>query len=129
MWTFVSVTSEVQASVELFECYNDASANITIGVVLERSAITDFPFSINKTHGLISIAINRTCQLMNGVANMRFVVIPCDVSGCISLKWGALFAEMHFTYAPHAVIGPESSPEFLKLSSATSFALSTDTVM
>jgi hypothetical protein len=66
--------------------------NITIGVLLERSAILDFPFSINRTKGLIDIAIDKTQ--------------PCDVPTCVASKWGALFSEMYHKYRPHAVIGP-----------------------
>ncbi|KAH3887267.1 hypothetical protein DPMN_011283 [Dreissena polymorpha] len=37
---------------------------------------------------------------------MRLVMMPCDVPRCVSLKWGALAAEMRYTYNPHVIIGP-----------------------
>jgi hypothetical protein len=80
--------------------------NITIGVLLERSAILDFPFSINRTKGLIDIAINKTQYMLKDVANLEYIITPCDVPTCVASKWGALFSEMYHKYRPHAVIGP-----------------------
>ena len=80
--------------------------NITIGVLVERSDILDFPFSINRTKGLIDIAINKTRDIIQDRANLDYVIVPCDVPTCVASKWGALFSEMYHKYRPHAVIGP-----------------------
>ncbi|XP_053380189.1 atrial natriuretic peptide receptor 1-like [Mercenaria mercenaria] len=84
--------------------------NITIGVLAERSAVLDFPFSINRTKGLIDIAINKTRHMLKDAAHLEYVIMPCDVPTCVATKWGALFSEMYHKYRPHAVIGPGCTP-------------------
>lgn len=80
--------------------------NVTIGLLMERSVNADFPFSINRTHGLISIAKNHTRHIVGNETNLEFVVMPVDVTGCTAMDWGAAFAEMHFQHRPHVLIGP-----------------------
>lgn len=80
--------------------------NITIVVLLERSAVVDFPFSINRTRGLISMAINRTQELLYGEAELEYIIQPVDVPECVAEKWGSIFAELYYNHKPHLVIGP-----------------------
>ncbi|XP_060585634.1 atrial natriuretic peptide receptor 1-like, partial [Ruditapes philippinarum] len=87
-----------------------SGVNITIGVLVERSDILDFPFSINRTKGLIDIAINKTRYMLKDLANLKYVITPCDVPTCVATKWGALFSELYHKYHPHAVIGPGCTP-------------------
>lgn len=58
------------SSVVVIECNGNADRNITVGVLMERSALFDFPFSINRTLGRVRIAFNRTCDMLGGVVNM-----------------------------------------------------------
>ncbi|XP_052249816.1 atrial natriuretic peptide receptor 3-like [Dreissena polymorpha] len=48
--------------------------------------------------------------MLQGISNVRLVLMPCDVPSCVALKWGALAAEMRYTYNPHVIIGPGCSP-------------------
>ena len=73
---------------------------------MERSVNMDFPFSINRTHGLISIAKNHTRHIVGNKTNLEFIVMPVDVTTCSAMDWGAAFAEMYFHYRPHVLIGP-----------------------
>ncbi|XP_053381094.1 atrial natriuretic peptide receptor 1-like [Mercenaria mercenaria] len=84
------------------------STNITIGLLLERSVDADFPFSINRTYGLISVAINHTRTLMTNV-KFDYIIMPVDVSTCTAMEWGAAFSEMYCAYKPHVLIGPGCS--------------------
>jgi len=52
------------------DVFKPENANITIGLMLERSAILDFPFSINRIQGLVNIAINKTREMLGHVANI-----------------------------------------------------------
>ncbi|XP_045198693.2 atrial natriuretic peptide receptor 1-like isoform X2 [Mercenaria mercenaria] len=83
--------------------------NITIGLLLERSVDVDFPFSINRTRGLISVAINQTQELLKNIVNLDYIIMPVDVPTCTAMEWGAAFAEMYFTHKPHVLIGPGCS--------------------
>lgn len=44
--------------------------NITVGIFVERSATLDFPFNVNRTYGLIHIAINKTREILQHTANL-----------------------------------------------------------
>jgi hypothetical protein len=85
-----------------------APKNITIAVLLERSSV-DMPFIINRTHGLVSMAAKKTREMLDGVANLEYIIMPVDVPGCVATKWGAMFAELYNRFRPHAIIGPGTS--------------------
>jgi hypothetical protein len=44
--------------------------------------------------------------MLKDLANLKYVITPCDVPTCVATKWGALFSELYHKYHPHAVIGP-----------------------
>ena len=81
-------------------------ANITVAVLVERSAVLDFPFQINRTVGIIELAMNKSREMLADVANLEFIIRYADVPTCTSLHWGALAADIYHNNKIHAIIGP-----------------------
>lgn len=48
----------------------DNLVNITVGILVERAHEMDTPFNINRTVGLIEMAKNKTCAILQYVANV-----------------------------------------------------------
>ena len=80
--------------------------NITVAVLVERSAVLDFPFQLNRTVGIIELAMDKTREMVGHAANMNFIIRYSDVPTCTSLHWGALAAEIYHNNEIHAIIGP-----------------------
>ena len=80
--------------------------NITVAVLLERSAVLDFPFQINRTIGLIEIAINKSRDILQQSVHLEFIIRYADVTTCTALEWGALAADIYHNNEIHAIIGP-----------------------
>ena len=81
-------------------------ANVTVAVLVERSAVVDFPFQLNRSIGIIELAIDKTREMVGKSANVDFIIRYADVPTCTSLHWGALAAEIYHNNEIHAIIGP-----------------------
>ena len=80
--------------------------NITIAVILERSAELDMPFTINRTIGIIELAKRKAQEMTADLAHLDFIVRYIDAPRCTSRSWGALAAELYHINDVHAIIGP-----------------------
>ena len=80
--------------------------NITVAVLIERSAVLDFPFQINRTIGIVELGINKSKELLQDSANVNYIIRYADVPTCTALEWGALAAEVYHNNEIHAIIGP-----------------------
>ena len=87
-------------------CVKACCVNITVAVLLERSAVLDFPFQINRTIGLIEIAINKSRDILQQSVHLEFIIRHADVTTCTALEWGALAADIYHNNEIHAIIGP-----------------------
>ena len=88
-------------------CPNDTKCpNITVAVFMERSAVMDFVFQINRSIGIVEIAINKSREILKDSANLNFIIRYADVVTCTALEWGALAAEVYHNNEIHAIIGP-----------------------
>ena len=85
---------------------NAVIPNITVAILIERSAILDMPFIINRTIGIIELATSKAREITKHSANLDFIVRYADVPACVSLKWGALAAEVYHGNDIQAIIGP-----------------------
>ena len=82
-------------------------ANITIGILVERSTILDFPFGINRTIGLINIGVSRMREILAGKGvNIELIVTPGDSVTCTAERWGSFAAELYHHQHVAAFIGP-----------------------
>lgn len=84
----------------------NALENITVAYITERSYITDMPFIINRTIGLIDIAMAKAQEIVKDVAHLDFIVRYADVPACTPFKFGALAAEIYHTTEIQAILGP-----------------------
>ena len=91
---------------------SDDNTNITVAILIERSAIQDMPFIINRTIGIIEIGTKVAQEMTQNVTNLNFILRYADVPGCVNLKWGALASELYHNYDLQAIIGP-SKNEFM----------------
>ena len=80
--------------------------NITVAIILERSAVLDMPFTINRTIGIIELAKTTARAIMKDMANLEFIVRFADVPNCVTEKWGALAADIYHNNNIQAIIGP-----------------------
>ena len=87
------------------KCAMACCVNITVAVLLERS-VNDIPFSINRTIGLIEIAINKSRDMLQQSVHLEFIIRYADVPTCTALEWGALAADIYHNNEIHAIIGP-----------------------
>lgn len=79
---FVTSSPNLTDDVTMSVTYSNSSdtphgdrKNITVALMLERSTLADFPFSINRTIGLIRIAINRSREIVRDVADLVSICI------------------------------------------------------
>ena len=80
--------------------------NITVALLIERSAILDFPFQINRSIGVVQFGMNKSREILKDSANLNFIIRYADVPTCTALEWGALAAEVYHNNEMHAIIGP-----------------------
>lgn len=87
--------------------------NVTIAILMERSAQTDMPFMINRTIGLVNMVTEKAQEMVENSTNLNFIVRYADVPGCTDMKWGSLASEVYHTNEIHGIIGPgNQSPLF-----------------
>ena len=84
--------------------------NITVALVHERSAGEDLPFTINRTIGILQIAMAKSREIVQETVNLNFIIRPADTRGCTTLQFGALVAELYHRDNIDAVIGPGTFP-------------------
>ena len=82
------------------------SVNVTVALVHERSVVVDIPFTINRSIGILEIAMKKSQEIVQGTVNLNFIIKPADTKGCTALKFGALVAELYHRDKIDAVIGP-----------------------
>lgn len=80
--------------------------NITVALVHERSAGEDLPFTINRTIGILQMAMTKAKEIVQGTVKLNFIIRPADTIGCTTLQFGALVAELYHRDKIDAVIGP-----------------------
>ena len=80
--------------------------NITVAIILERSAVLDMPFTINRTIGIIELAKTTARAITKDVSNLEFIVRFADVPNCVTEQWGALAADIYHNNNIQAIIGP-----------------------
>ena len=80
--------------------------NITIAVLNERSSVTDYPSSNNRTIGVIERAMNKSREILQHVANVEFIIKNLDYPICTNSHWGAMIAELYYRQNINAIIGP-----------------------
>ena len=80
--------------------------NVTVAYVTERASITDVPFMINRTVGLIEIAMAKAKEIVKHAVNLNFLMRIADIPGCTPMKFGALVAETYHSNDLAAIIGP-----------------------
>ena len=79
--------------------------NITVAVIMERAQV-DLPFGINRSIGVINMAMDKAQSIVRHSVNLNFLVRYLDVRTCTSRKFGALAAEMYHDNGIHGIIGP-----------------------
>ena len=87
-------------------CVTTCCINITVAVLNEYSQKVDFPTQINRTAGIIDKALYKSREILEGLANVNFLIHNMDYPSCSSLNWGALTAKMFYFNRIHAIIGP-----------------------
>ena len=88
--------------------------NITVAVIMERAQV-DLPFGINRSIGVINMAMDKAQSIVRHSVNLNFLVRYLDVRTCTSRKFGALAAEMYHDNGIHGIIGPGSLCFFVLL--------------
>ena len=95
----------VCASKQVLSC----CVNITVAVIMER-ALMDMPFAINRTIGVINIAMAKSQEMVKNSVNLNYIVRYADIPTCTYLQFGALAAEIYHNNEIHAIIGPGMLP-------------------
>lgn len=80
--------------------------NITVVYMTERSSTVDVHVLINRTIGLVTMAAEKSKEIVKHTANLNFIIRHVDFPGCTSLQWGALAAEMYYNNRIDAILGP-----------------------
>ena len=87
-------------------CAPSSKQNVTVVYMTERSNIVDLSGMINRTIGLVQMAVEKSKEIVKHTANLDILVKFADVPGCIPLQWGALAAEMYHINKIDAILGP-----------------------
>ena len=93
----------------IYHCHIPASCvNVTVVYLTEQSTQEGRVFiaGLKRTSGLVDRAVSKAREIVGDSVNLNFIVNPVEISGCTSLKFGAIISELYYNNDIHAIVGP-----------------------